>query len=178
MMDVVWPKRLTRPVVSSDANWQGAPSRRPRMEDTNLNMAYDAFCRERDVERSSDCKKPRFSELFVPRDYATIQSALDAITDAGRLVVGPGVYVESLEIRAKTVDLKCDHGTVVRASGPGSPALYLAANAVARVSNLAMCVAEDDMGKAEAVVGVRGATLELVSCVVGPSSALCGIQAE
>ena len=51
----------------------------------------------------------------VPSDFATIQQAIDAVADGGRILVAPGIYQESVRIGAKGVVLEASAVAYTRA---------------------------------------------------------------
>ncbi|HYX44260.1 MAG TPA: DUF1565 domain-containing protein, partial [Acidimicrobiales bacterium] len=58
--------------------------------------------------------------VHVPGDVATIQAAVDQVTPAGRVVVGPGTYVENVAFRNKELELESVAGpwaTVIDGGG-------------------------------------------------------------
>ncbi len=51
--------------------------------------------------------------IHVPADFSTIQAAIDAATGGDSIIVGPGVYSESLDITEKSVHIKSESGSMV-----------------------------------------------------------------
>ncbi|MEW5796952.1 MAG: lectin-like protein [Candidatus Zixiibacteriota bacterium] len=56
------------------------------------------------VEFDTQPVEPR--TLFVPEEYPTIQSAIDAATHGDRVLVGPGTYVESINFLGKNITVR------------------------------------------------------------------------
>ena len=51
--------------------------------------------------------------IYVPADYPTIQSAINASTDGDEIVVSPGTYVENIHFDGKNI--------ILRSTDPTSP---------------------------------------------------------
>jgi parallel beta-helix repeat protein len=61
--------------------------------------------------------------LYVPDDYPTIQAAIDAAWDGGKIIVRPGTYVENIDFLGKAIWLVSEFGpdsTVIDGSASGS----------------------------------------------------------
>src|SRR5262245_22723385 len=52
----------------------------------------------------------------VPKDYATIQAAVDAASNGDTIQIASGVYVETVRILSKQLTLVGQSGTILRAS--------------------------------------------------------------
>ena len=65
--------------------------------------------------------------LDVPKDFATIQAAIDAATSGDTIMVGPGVYRENIDFEGKGITVKSRHGprkTVIDGGGLGPVASF------------------------------------------------------
>lgn len=51
------------------------------------------------------CKSLSGTILYVPSDYTTIQSGIDAITIGDTLLVEPGIYYENINFTGKSIVL-------------------------------------------------------------------------
>ena len=76
---------------------------------------------------------PAFADIIhVPRDFPTIQGAIDASVDSDEIIVAPGEYVESIDLLHKAITLRSSDGrdvtvidgnqggTVVEGAGSGA----------------------------------------------------------
>ena len=66
------------------------------------------------------------AELHVPRDFATIQGAIDAASAADVVVVSPGTYQETIDLLGKYIQLRSTSGpfaTIISAAGLNATAV-------------------------------------------------------
>lgn len=64
----------------------------------------------------------RAEEIRVPEDFPTIQAAIDAASDDDDILVGPGVYAESIDFLGKPISVTSTDGpevTTIRNDGQG-----------------------------------------------------------
>ena len=67
--------------------------------------------------------------IIVPDDFPTIQEAVNVARNGNTVLVKPGVYVENLEIKKKTITLRSTDGpeaTIIDGSGASMPAVKFA----------------------------------------------------
>jgi len=60
--------------------------------------------------------------LYVPDDYTTIQSAIDAAGGGTTILVRPGTYLENLDFKGKAITVRSELGPDVTSIDGGSPA--------------------------------------------------------
>jgi parallel beta-helix repeat protein len=71
----------------------------------------------------------------VPRDYATIQAAVDAASEGEIIQVGEGIYHENLVITTSGLRLRGSNGAVIEGAGTGT-AIHVLGTAGQPVSNV------------------------------------------
>lgn len=59
--------------------------------------------------------------IHVPWEFQTIQSAVEAAKEGCTIVVAPGVYVENLDFKGKSITVKSSHGPEVTVIDGGQP---------------------------------------------------------
>jgi hypothetical protein len=67
------------------------------------------------TEREARVREP---QIVVPRDMATIQEAVDAIPDGGRVIVNEGVYEETVTVDGKMVKIVGEGRPQIRGAVP------------------------------------------------------------
>lgn len=105
----------------------------------------------------SSASAARQTTLKVPRDFPTIQRAVEAAPDGATILIAPGVYEEELRIEDKRLDLKgSDEGrTELRSSTRDTGILTYANGGGGEVKNV------DFVGGAFGIGGERGVRGEL-----------------
>jgi len=68
------------------------------------------------------------SDIHVPADYSTIQSAIDAAVDGDAVLVAPGTYAENIDFKGKAITVKSADGpvaTIIDGGGLDSVARFV-----------------------------------------------------
>lgn len=72
----------------------------------------------------------RADTILVPKDYPTIQQAIDAAVDGDEIIVAPGTYREAINLLGKAIHLHSSDGpdvTTIDAAGLGTSVVTCAA---------------------------------------------------
>jgi predicted outer membrane repeat protein len=129
------------------------------------------------------CTRAHTAELHVPRDYPTIQAAIDASVNGDHVVVAPGVYKEAIDFNYRVIIVRSTEGpgqTVIDATGRKTSAVRAVGEIGAVMEGFTITGGIGTMVNGQRVGGgafVSSATLRLTDCVVAGNTAARGAGA-